>query len=72
MITLARILAMQDHERVDDSLEQGHRDHVAVGDVRDLVGDHGFDLVGGHRLEQPEADRDECVVPLRPGGEGVR
>ena len=30
----------EDHERVHDALDQRQRDHVAVGDVGDLVAEH--------------------------------
>ena len=42
----------EDDERVDDALQQRHGDHVAVGDMGDLVAEHAFYLVVTHRAEQ--------------------
>ena len=62
----------EDHEGVHDALEQGHRHHVAVRDVRDLVAEHRFDLLLAHRLQQAGGDGDERRVLERAGREGVR
>ena len=62
----------EDHERVDDTLHERQRDHVAVGDVGNFVGEHRLDLVGLHLLQQPDADRDQRVVAFCAGRERVR
>ena len=62
----------EDHEDVDHTLDEGEGDHVAVGDVAHLVGEHAVDLVLGHAAEQPGADGDQRAVATRAGGEGVR
>ena len=40
-----RVVARIRAERVEHALDQGQRDHVAVRDVRDLVAEHGLDLL---------------------------
>ncbi len=60
----ARDHAREEHrERVHDALEQRHRHHVAVGDVRDLVAEHALDLGAVHalragRVETATSERD--------------
>ena len=61
----------EDHEGVQDSLEQGHGDHVAVGDVGHLVGEDSLYLALAHALEQSGTDGDQGVSARGPGGEGV-
>jgi hypothetical protein len=61
-----------DDEGVQHALDQRQRHHVAVGDVADLVADHGLDLVLVHVLQQAGADRHQGVVAVPAGGEGVR
>ena len=51
-IANAMIAREEHHERVDDALQQRHRHHVAVGDVRDLVREHAFHFVLPHRAQQ--------------------
>ena len=36
------------HERIDNALDQGHRHHVAVGDVSEFVTEHAFNLAPAH------------------------
>ena len=50
------------HERVHDALQQRHRHHVAVGDVRDFVGEDALDFLGSHR---PQADPLDTATRLR-------
>ncbi len=65
--------AREEHdEGVHHALDQGHGDHVAVGDVGHLVADHGLDLLAGHALQQAGGDRHEGIVLEGAGGEGVR
>ncbi len=59
------------HEGVHHALDQCQGDHVAVGDVTDLVGEDGFHLIGRETFEQALADRDQRVVLVPAGGEGV-
>ena len=59
------------HEGVHHALDQRHRDHVAVGDVRHLVADHGLDLFARHALQQAGRHRDQRRVLEGAGGEGV-
>src|SRR5438876_8232096 len=40
-------------ERVQDTLEQRQRDHVAVRDVSDFVAEHGLDLALTEPLQKP-------------------
>src|SRR6266571_767824 len=47
------------HEGIEYALDEGQRDHVAVGDVADLVAEHRFDLLPAHRFEQAGRDRDQ-------------
>ena len=61
----------EDHERVDDTLDQRERHHVAVGDVRDLVGEHSLGFALLHVFKKPGADRDQSRVPVPAGGERI-
>jgi hypothetical protein len=42
----------EDREGVHHALDQRHRHHVAVLDVRHLVGEDAFDLFTAHRAHQ--------------------
>ena len=59
------------HERVDDALQQRHRDHVAVGDVRHLVGQHALHLVAPHRAQEAGRHRHQAAALARAGRERV-
>ena len=52
-----------DHDEQADGRdrERGHL-HVAVADVRQLVGEHAFELAARHEVEQAARDRDAGVV----------
>ena len=52
--------------------DDGAQQDVAVVDVRQLVGDHAFELDPVHLLEQARGHRDRRVLGVAPGGEGVR
>ena len=58
-------------ERVHDALDQRHRDHVAVGDVRDLVRQDALDLLAAHALQQAGRDGHQAPALRGTGGEGV-
>ena len=59
------------HERVDDALDQGHRHHVAVLDVREFVRQHAFDLVVAHGCAAARGHRDQALALARTGGKRV-
>jgi hypothetical protein len=59
------------HERVDHALDQGQRDHVAIGDVGDFVAQHGFDFVTVHALQQAGGHRHQGRILEGAGGERV-
>lgn len=61
----------EDHEGVDNALDEGQGHHVAVGHVTHLVGEHRLHLFAAHAVEQSRADRHQGVVARGPGGEGV-
>ena len=60
------------HEGVDHALDQRERDHVAVGDVRHLMGEHRLDFLARHRLQQAAGYGDQRGIFERAGGEGIR
>ena len=47
------------HKRIHHALNQRHRDHVAVGNVGNLVAQHGFDLFARHALQQARRNGDQ-------------
>ena len=47
------------HEGVDDTLNQRHRYHVAIGDVGDFVAEYAFEFTAAHRKQEPPGDRHE-------------
>ena len=59
------------HEGVHDALDQRHGDHVAVGDVRDLVAEDRLHLLLAHAPKQAGRDRDQAALPGGARGEGV-
>jgi hypothetical protein len=59
------------HERVHDALDERHRDHVAVLDVRDFVREHAFDFITAHAAQQARRDGHEAARLARAGREGV-
>ena len=59
------------HEGVHHALQQRHRHHIAVGDVRDLVSQDAFDLVLPHRSQQAGRDCDKTSALARTGREGI-
>ena len=61
----------ENHERVDDALDQRERHHVAVGDVRQLMAQHRFDFFPVHRLQQASRHSDQRRVPECAGRERV-
>ena len=64
--------AAQEHnEGVHDTLDQCHRDHVAVGHVGHLMAQHAFDFLARHALQQTGGHRYKCRVLEGAGGEGI-
>ena len=61
----------EDHERVDDALDQRERHHVAIGDVRQLMAQHRLDFFLVHRLQQAGRHGDERRILERAGRECV-
>ena len=60
-----------DDEGVQHALQQGHGHHVAVGDVRHLMAQHGLGLVLVHRTQQAGRHRHQGIVAVGAGGEGI-
>jgi len=54
---IAHHTAEEDHKGVEHALDQSQGDHVAVGNVCHLMGQHRFNLLAGHALKQPRGDR---------------
>ncbi len=61
-----------EHKGVHNALRQGRGNHIAVGDVRDLVGEHRLHVVRRHTVQQPRTDTDQRVVTLHARGKGVQ
>jgi len=59
------------HEGIDDALDQRHRYHIAIGDVRDFMGEHAFQFAAAHRLQETTGHRDQRAGAAGPGGKGV-
>ena len=59
--------AQKHHERVEHTLDQRQRDHVAIGDVRDLVAEDRGHFVAIHAAQQAGADSHERMVPAHAG-----
>nr|GEU28413.1 hypothetical protein [Tanacetum cinerariifolium] len=60
------------HERIDHALDQRHGHHVAIGDVRHLVAQHGFHFVLVHALEQAGGHGHQRRIFKRAGGKRIR
>ena len=56
----------ENDEGVDHALNQSERDHVAIGDVRHLVAEHGLDLLATHALEQAGGNGNQRGVLIAP------
>ena len=64
--------ARKEHnEGVHYPLDQRHGDHVAVGDVGNLMADHGFDFFARHALQQAGGYGHERGVLERAGGKRI-
>ena len=61
----------EDHESVDDTLDQRQRDHVAIGHMGHLVAKHGLRFISCHALQQSGRDGDERMVTVHAGGKGI-
>ncbi len=61
----------KDNEGVHHPLNQRHRDHIAVSDVANLMGDNRFRFITAHVLQQPGTDRHQRRIAARAGREGV-
>ena len=61
----------EDDEGVDHALDQAEGDHVAIGHVADLVGQHGAGFLGTEALQQSLGYRHQSSVLVPAGGEGV-
>ena len=61
----------EDHKRIQHALQQGHGDHIAVGNMTDLMGEHGLDLIPAHLLQQTAADGNQRTVACSSGRESV-
>ncbi len=59
------------HEGVHHTLHQRQGDHVTVGHVADLVGQHGAHFIGREALQQALGHGYQRVVAVPAGGEGV-
>ena len=62
-------------EQAGDGREEArdrHHDHVLVGDVRQLVGQHALELARLEPLHEPGRDAHRRALATVPGGEGVR
>ena len=64
--------AQEHHKRIHHTLHQRHGDHVAVGDVGNLVTDDGFHLFAGHVLQQAGGHGHQRSVFVGTGGKRVR
>ena len=52
--------AREEHdEGIHHALNQSHRDHVTIGDVRDFVAEHAFEFTAAHRLQEASGHRDQ-------------
>ena len=49
---IAHHARQEDHKGVHDALDEGHGDHVTVGNVRHFVRQHGLDFFVRHVLQQ--------------------
>ena len=78
-ITVALAAWQQDHDRprqehhegVHHALQQRHRHHVAVAHVAQLMGQHRFELRGGHALEDSARYGHQGLLGRGAGGEGI-
>ena len=61
----------EQHEGIDDALDQSHGHHVAIGDVRDFVAEHPLDFAAAHAPQQAGRNGDQRPGFCRAGREGV-
>ena len=54
---------------IQGPLDQGHGNHIAIGDVADFMGNDRFRFITAHVLQQPGADGDQRGVTTRAGGD---
>jgi len=64
--------AAQEHDKsVHDTLNQGHGDHIAVGNVGDFMPNDGLDFLARHAHQQTGADRHQRRILEGTGGKGI-
>ena len=61
----------ENDEGIDHALDQRQRNHVAIGDVANLVPEHRLGLVLGHRLQQAGTDGHQGVIARHAGGKCI-
>ena len=61
----------EQHAGVENALHERERHHVAVGDVAQLVAEHGAQLLAGHLPHYVRRHRHKRAVPERARGECV-
>ena len=62
----------EERDHADEHGDERHQADVAVADVRELVGDHAFELALVHQVQQAGGDADVRLVGAAAGGERVR
>ena len=63
--------AEEHHEGVQHALNQRQGHHVAVGNVRNFMAQHRFDLFARHALQQASGHRHQGRVPKSARGKGI-